>query len=160
MWERTSIFWKLSPIQRKGGSQQRYYDLSWDMNWALGQVPNWRGRGGRGSEAPNTAKYMYCWCTWFSDYGSQFRWWGCWLHTRVLQRPIFLETTQGKPGTLLITPIFPILAPKICQKLNLGGWTTQLKIFHVVFHVVLQNFVTKSGYVQIHRNFLFIGPTP
>ena len=55
------------------------------------------------------------------------------LVIRVLQRSIFLETTPGKPGTLLITPIFSILAPKICQKINLGGWTTQLKIFSCGF---------------------------
>ena len=57
---------------------------------------------------------------------------------RVLQRPIFLETTRGKPGTLLITPTCSILAQKMVQKLSLGGWTTQSKIFYVVFMLVLQ----------------------
>ena len=63
--------------------------------------------------------------------------------TRVLQRPIFLKTTQGKRGTLFITPIFSILAPKICQKLNLGGWTTQLKIFSCGFSCGFAKFCVK-----------------
>ena len=43
------------------------------------------------------------------------------MFIRVLQRPIFLETTRGKPGTLLITPTCSILAQKMVQKLSLGG---------------------------------------
>ena len=39
------------------------------------------------------------------------------MSIRVLQRPIFLKTTQGKPGTLFITPIFSIL-PGVSKKMN------------------------------------------
>ena len=67
-------------------------------------------------------------------------------HARAVEccrGPYFLKTTQGKPGTLFITPIFSILAPKICQKLNLGGWTTQLKIFSCGFSCGFAKFCVK-----------------
>ena len=68
------------------------------------------------------------------------------VNIRVLQRPIFLETTQGKPGKLLITPMFFFLARKKCLKLIPVGWTTQLKSFYVVFYVVSEEYMAIFNY--------------
>ena len=44
------------------------------------------------------------------------RWEGDRVGIRVLQMPILLETTSGKPGTLFITPILGLFSKVILNK--------------------------------------------
>ena len=65
----------------------------------------------------------------------------------MFQRPIFLEITQGKPGTLLIIPVFSILAQNNYQKFSLWGWTTLIFFLSMWFFIWFCKIFFKTNYM-------------